>query len=219
MSFLLSINSKDNLVLPSKVEVVSEEEASAHRQLQDVSGEMKALHQELLQLESTYRITELKRHHWSARLDKVEVVSFASHRLDKTLNRCKRTIQSLDTKLNQTAQRIETVRGKVAINRSKLQDVQEALNSIGVEPGQPSKCTQALLEKHEASVMLRDRNQLGMHRQALLEEAFKEQNALEQLNHVLLAAVRDLYLEFRVKEQCCPRVQAIFQVSGVKCGA
>lgn len=194
-----------------EVEVMSEEEMEAQRQLQDVSGELKALRQELLQLESAYRVTDLKRYHWSARLAKVRVISFASRRLDKTLNKCERTIHSLEVKLTQTAHRIEMVQGKVTISQAKLQAVQEALNSFGLEPGQPSKCSQALLEKHQASVMLRDRHQLGIHCQTMLEEALKEQNTLEQLNHVLLTAVRDLYLQFNMKDQCCPQVQGIFQ--------
>lgn len=211
------ISNQDNRdVLSSKVEVVSEEELEAQRQLQDVSGELKALRQELLQLESTYRVTDLKRHHWKARLAKVQVVSFASRRLDKTLNKCERTIHSLDVKLTQTAHHIEMVKGKVTISQAKLQEVQEALNSFSVESGQPSKCSQSLLEKHQASLMLRDRHQLGIHCQTLLEETLKEQNTLEQLNHMLITAVRDLYLEFHMKDQCCPQVQGIFQVGGVR---
>lgn len=203
-------------VLFPKVEVVSEEEVEAQKQLQHLSGEQKALQQELLKLESAYRTTIMKKHYWSNRLAKVQVVAFASCRLDKTLNRCERTINSLDAKLLQTAQQIEKVKAKIATIQPKLHSAQEALNTFGIEPGKPSKHSQALLEKHEASVMLRDTHQLGMHRQTLLKEAFKEQNTLEQLNHLLLTAVRDLYLEFRVKEQCCPRVQGIFQVGGVE---
>lgn len=197
---------------------MSDKEAEAQRQLQDLSREQKALHQELLQLESTCRLTELKRHHWSARLARVQVVSFASCRLDKTLNKCERTINHLDTKLAQTAQHIEMAKSRVAISQAKLQDVQETLKCFGVESGQSSKDSQVLLEKHQASVMLRNNHQLAMHCRTLLEESFKEQNTLEQINHVLLTAVRDMYLEFRVKEQCCPRVQGIFQVGGVENG-
>lgn len=206
-------------VLFPKVEVMSEEELEAQRQLEDLSGEQKALRHKLLQLESAYRAAIMKKHHWSNRLAKVQVVAFASCRLDKTLNKCERTINSLDTKLHQMAQQIERVQAEVAANQAKLQCVLEALNCFGTEAGQPSKESRALLEKHHTTVMLRDSHQLGIHCQTLLEETFKEQNTLEQLNHLLLTAVRDLYLEFRVKEQCCPRVQGIFQVGGGKDGA
>lgn len=191
---------------------MSEEEAVAQRQLQDVSGELKALRQELLQLESAYRVTELKRHIWSNRLAKVRVVAFASCRLDKTINRCERTMNSLDTKLTQIAQHIDMVKTKVTSSQAKLQTAVDALTTFGVELGRTSEHSQDLLDKHQVTVMLRDNHQLGMHRQSLLEEALREQNTLEHLSHVLLTAVTDLYLEFRVKEQCCPRVQSIFQV-------
>lgn len=177
-------------------EEISEEEAEAQRQLQDIIAEQKALRWELLQQEAAYKATELKRHHWVARLARVQVVAFASCKLDKTLKKCERTIHSLDTRLSQTAQRIHYVEGKIAANLAKMQEAQHS----------PA-------EKHKAGIALRDGHQLGEHLQSLLQEDFKEQHTSEQLVHVLLSAVRDFYLQFHQKDQCCAEVRNIFQVS------
>ena len=197
----------------SQEEEVSEEEAEAQRQLQDVSAEQKALRQELLQLEAAYKATELKRHHWTARLARVQVIAFASSKLDKTIKKCERTIHALDARLSSTAHFIETVKEKVVANQAKMQEAQEALSCFGSEADQLSKHSQGLVERHQASVTMRDTHQLGEHLQSLVQDNFKEQHTSEQLVHVLLGAVRDLYLELYQKDQCCPKVRGIFQVS------
>ncbi|XP_063887911.1 kinesin-like protein KIF18A [Scylla paramamosain] len=195
----------------AKEEIISEEEIRAQKQLQDVSAEQKALRQELLLLEASYKATELKRCHWVARLARVQVVAFASSKLDKTLKKCERTINALDNRLSQTSTCIETLKKKVTANLTKMQEAQEALSYFGPEPGHLSKDSQSLVERHEASIALRDSHQLGEHLQTLLQEDFKEQHTSEQLVHVLLGVVRDLYLQHYEKDQNCPKARSTFQ--------
>ncbi|KAG0718459.1 Kinesin-like protein KIF18A [Chionoecetes opilio] len=194
-----------------KVEEICEEEVEVQRQLKDVSSEQKALQQELLQLEADYKATELKRHRWLARLARVKVVVFASAKLDKTVKKCERTIHALDARLSATANCVEKVRWKLVANRARMQEAQEALICFGAEPGHFSKHSQGLVEKHNTSTRLRGGHHHGEHLQDLLREDFKEHHASEQLTHVLLDAVKDMYLNFRQKEQCCPEVRGIFQ--------
>lgn len=191
-----STSSQEMEVEKQMEEEISEEEAEAQRQLQDIIAEQKALRWELLQQEAAYKATELKRHYWVARLARVQVVAFASCKLDKTLKKCERTIHTLDTRLSQTAQRIHYIEGKIAANLAKMQEAQHS---------------NPMVEKHKASIAVRDGHQLGEHLQSLLREDFKEQHTSEQLVHVLLGAVRDFYLQFHQKEQCCGEVRNIFQ--------
>lgn len=199
-------------------EDISEEEMKAQQHLKDVSAERKALRQELLQLEASYKATELKRHHWVARLARVQIVAFASSKLDKTISKCERTINALNNRLSQTAVRIDMVKKKVDVNLAKMQQAQEALACFGSEPDQLSKDSLNLVERHEANIALRDSHHLGEHLQTLLQEDFREQHTSEQLVHVLLGAVRDLYLQHYEKDQNCPKARGTFQVSGAKAG-
>lgn len=195
----------------SSMYIVSEEEKSVQRRLEEASIEQKGLRRELLQLESSQRELELKIHISSLHLQRMKIVSFASQRLDKSISKCERTIRNLSNRFEQTKVLQENVERKLNLNQNKLHEIQMDLNQWGMKKDEPSQASKVLIEKTEATLAERDLQHLAEYLRGLVKEGVAEQSSSEQLICQLLGVVKEFYVQLRANNVCSPEMESLFE--------
>ncbi|XP_066948059.1 kinesin-like protein KIF18A isoform X2 [Macrobrachium rosenbergii] len=191
--------------------VVAEDEQEVQNCLKDISIERKALRRELLQLESSQRELELKIYNCNLRLQRMKMISYTSHRLDKSISKCERSIRNFTTRLEQTKKLQETLEGKLEANMNKLLSIQDDLNQWGHDTSQPSQSSKYLIEKIEASLVEHDIGRYSEYLKGILKEILTDHCSTEHFIGQLLHVVKEFYIQLRANSVCLPKFEQLFE--------